>query len=362
MLNFALTGHPLRGWALGRMSNIIGDKSTGKTLLAMEAAGMLLERPPPGIKKVEAHYVEGEAAFDPEYARSLDIPVDAVKFHEIDTIEEFFRLLESICARPSKTKAGLVVLDSVDSITTKGELDTEMGEGTYGTDKSKAIGQTFRRLVRKIAAANVHLMLISQIRENINRMPFAPKWRRNGGKALDFYATNILWLHEREKYKNKQLDLAYGIGVEANVTKNKVARPFRKVHFPILFDYGIDDLYSLIDFLSARKLPDDVRIHRAKGSGGKPASYNWEPAGGKMGLSKLIETIDTDDSGLYLDLVRQAFDAWDWLEDQVSSDRTSKRALLGDITDDDLEPDPEPEPEKKPTRIDDIDPDDDIPF
>lgn len=343
------------------MSNIIGDKSTGKTLLAMEAAGMLLERPPAGIKKVEAHYIEGEAAFDPEYARSLDIPVDDVKFHDIDTIEDFFRKLEEICKRPSKTKAALVVLDSVDSVTTQGELDTDMGEGTYGTDKSKAIGQVFRRLVRQIEAANVHLMLISQIRENINRMPFAPKWRRNGGKALDFYATHILWLHEREKYKNKKLDLPYGIGVEANVTKNKVARPFRKAKFPILFDYGIDDLYSLIDFLTSKTIPDDLQIGRKKGSGGKPASYDWAPAGETMGLATLIETIDNDDSGLYLDLVRQAFDAWDWLEEQVSSERTSKRKLLDGITEDDLEPDPEPE-EETAEKVDPLDPDADIPF
>ncbi len=351
MLNLALTGHPFRAWPLGRISNVIGDKSTGKTLLAMEAAGMLLSRPPPGITKPEAHYWEGEAAFDLEYARSLDMPVDDIKFAEVETIEDVFRRLEALCKKHDPKRGVLVVLDSVDSITSEGELDTEIDEGSYKTEKQRQIGQTFRRLTRQIKAANVHLMLISQIRENISRLPFAPKWRRSGGKALDFYATHLVWLHERTKYKNKKLNLAYGIGVEANVTKNKVARPFRKCEFPILFDYGVDDLYSLIDFLSWSKLTSELRIVRKKGG-----LYTWDPVGEDVRLGTLIDEIDGD-RDLYLDLIRQAFDAWDWIEEQVSSGRTTKRAMLGDFTDKDLEPDPEP-----PKGIDDLDPDEDVPF
>lgn len=344
MLNFALTGHPFRAWPLGRMSNIIGDKSTGKTLLAMEAAGMLLTRPPEGITKPEAHYWEGEAAFDLEYARSLDMPVDDIKFDEVETIEEVFRKLEALCKRHDPKRAALVVLDSVDSITSEGELDTQIDEGSYKTEKQRQIGQTFRRLTRQIKAANVHLMLISQIRENISRLPFAPKWRRSGGKALDFYATHLVWLHERTKYKVKKLDLAYGIGVQANVTKNKVARPFRKVEFPILFDYGVDDLYSVIEFLAQAKITSELRIVRKKGG-----LYTWAPVGSDVRLPTLIDAIDSDRE-LYLDLIRQAFDAWEWLEDQVSSDRVSKRETLAAFTDSDLEPDPDP-----------MDPDADIP-
>ncbi len=205
MLNLALTGHPFRAWPLGRMSNVIGDKSTGKTLVAIEAAGMFLARPPAGITKPEVHYVEGEAAFDLEYARHLQMPVDDIKFDEMDTIEAFFKKLQSICKTRDPKRGALVILDSVDSLTTQGELDTDIDEGSYGTQKSRKIGETFRKLTREIKAANVHLMLISQIRENISSLPFAPKWRRNGGKALDFYASHIVWLHERTKYKIKRL-------------------------------------------------------------------------------------------------------------------------------------------------------------
>ncbi len=349
MLNLALTGHPLRAWPLGRMSNVIGDKSTGKTLVAVEAAGMFLARPPPGITKPEVHYVEGEAAFDLEYARRLGMPVDEIKFDELDTIEAFFKKLQSICKSRDPKRGSLVILDSVDSLTTQGELDTDIDEGTYGTQKSKKIGETFRKLTRETKAANVHLMLISQIRENISSLPFAPKWRRNGGKALDFYASHIIWLHERAKYTVKRLELTYGIGVEANVTKNKVARPFRKVKFPILFDYGIDDIYSMLDFLAQKRVPKSLRILREKGG-----FYTWDPASAeRMHIGDMIDIVD-DDRDLYLDLIRQTFDAWDWLELQVTPDRHSKKELLGDFSDKDLEPDP-------PIGLDDLDPEEDIP-
>lgn len=345
MLNLALTGHPLRAWPLGRMSNVIGDKSTGKTLVAIEAAGMFLARPPPGITKPEVHYIEGEAAFDLEYARRLGMPVDEIKFDEMDTIEAFFKKLQSVCKSRDPKRAALVILDSVDSLTTQGELDTDIDEGTYGTQKSKKIGETFRKLTREVKAANVHLMLISQIRENISSLPFAPKWRRNGGKALDFYASHIVWLHERAKYTIKRLELTYGISVEANVTKNKVARPFRKVKFPILFDYGIDDIYSLLDFLAQKRITKDLRIIREKGG-----FYTWDPADReRMHIGDLIDVVD-DDRDLYLDLIRQAFDAWEWLELQVTPDRHSKKELLGDFSDKDLEPEADP-----------MDPDADIP-
>ncbi len=336
MLNLGLTGHPFRGWPLGRMSNVVGDKSTGKTLVAVEAAGMLLARPPKGITKPEVHYIEGEAAFDLEYARRLGMPVDEIKFEEMDTIEQFFKYLESVCRKHDAKRGVLVILDSVDSLTTQDELDTNIDEGTYGTSKSKQIGQTFRRLTRQLGAANVHLMLISQIRENISSLPFAPKWRRNGGKALDFYASHIVWLHERTKYKIKRLELTYGIGVEANVTKNKVARPFRKVAFPILFDYGLDDIYSMLDFLAQQRITKSLRIVREKGG-----FYNWEPADSeRLHIGDLIDIIDGD-RDLYLDLIRQTFDAWEWLELQVTPDRHSKKEMLGDFSDKDLEPDPQ---------------------
>lgn len=346
MLNLALTGHPFRGWPLGRMSNVIGDKSTGKTLVATEAAGMFLARPPEGITKPECHYIEGEAAFDLEYARRLGMPVDDIKFEELDTIEEFFKYLESVCKKKADPKRGsLVILDSVDSLTTQSEMDAEIDEGSYGTAKSKQIGQTFRRMTRQLQAANVHLMLISQIRENISKLPFAPKWRRNGGKALDFYSSHIVWLHERKKYKIERLELTYGIGVEANVTKNKVARPFRKVAFPLLFDYGTDDIFSLLDFLAQKRITSSLRIPRAKGG-----LYTWEPASEEqIKIGEMIDIID-DDRDLYLDLIRQAFDAWEWLELQVTPDRHSKKELLGDFTDKDLEP-----------EVDPMDPDGDIP-
>lgn len=336
MLNLALTGHPLLGWPMGRMSNVIGDKSTGKTLLAIEGSTMLINRPPPGITKPKVTYYEGEAAFDIPYAENLGMPVDRVDFEEGDTIEEVYTCLNRCieAGRDGQYDGQLFILDSMDSISSTEEMKRKIDDGSYGMEKQKKMGEIFRRLVRPMEEVNMHLMIISQIRENITTLPFAPKWRRSGGKALDFYATHVLWLAEMKKHKRN--DWVYGIQVKCKNTKNKVARPYREVEFPIIFEYGVDDIHSMLNFLRYHKDSTLPKSHCVvKGTGGW-----YQVDDGKMQLEDYIEHIENNPSA-YAELVKKTYRAWDWFEQACSVERASKTDLLGNLTPADIELDDE---------------------
>lgn len=237
------------GWPLGRISNLVGDKSSGKTLLAMEACTNFSMQYPYG----KIYYMEAEAAFDQDYAAALGMPVDKVDFieHDENTVEEFYEILEAIIKEHSESKQpGLFILDSLDALSDRAELDRKIDEGSYGTGKPKKLSELFRRLVSKVEKTNIHIMIVSQIRENIGVMAGA-KYSRSGGKALDFYASQVLWLKEIKKHKkmSNKIERIVGIQIEANCKKNKIGLPYRECEFPIYLGYGVDDITAHLEFL-----------------------------------------------------------------------------------------------------------------
>lgn len=240
------------GWPLGRVSNIVGDKSSGKTLLAIEACTNFHLKYPEGIIK----YYEAEAAFDTDYARALGMPIDAVEFvGEENTIEELFELLESHVDDPkTKLQPTIYVVDSLDALSDRAELDRDIDQGSFGANKPKKLSETFRRLIAKLEKSKTHVMIVSQVRDNIGAMVGA-KYKRSGGRALDFYASQVLWLREKKKIKKtiKNIERTIGIDVEAECKKNKVGLPYRKCEFPIYFGYGVEDISAHIEFLNTVK-------------------------------------------------------------------------------------------------------------
>lgn len=335
MLNLSLTGHPLLGWPLGRVSNVVGDKSTGKTLLAIEAATLLLKRPPKGITKPRVVYFEGEAAFDQGYAEMLGMPVNDVIFEsgengEVATVEDVFDCAMDYCNNTrDKETATLMIVDSLDSISSEREKARDIrDEKTYGMEKTNKLSEAFRKLVQPMEDAQMHLMIISQVRDNITQLPFAPRYRRSGGKALDFYCSHVTWLAEIAKHKT--LDWVYGIQIKANVTKNKVSRPYRKCEFPIIFEYGIDDIHSMITFLKDKRFSKEYRIDTSKGW------WSWPRLDEKMKMEDLVDIVE-EDREMYKALIKDAYTGWDWYEQQCTVDRLSKADLLGNITPEDVE-------------------------
>ncbi len=235
------------GWVLGRVSNVVGDKSAGKTLLAMESSANFALAYPDGMIR----YGESESAFDVPYARALGMPVDRIEFNEknpMRTVEDLYDDL-SRCLDAWKDRPGLYIIDSLDALSDAAEMDREFDEGSFGGTKPKAIGKLFRMLIERIEQQRVHFMVISQLRDKLG-VTFGETKTRSGGKALDFYATHIMWLAEKAKLKRKigEIERIVGVEVQAYVKKNKIGLPFRKADYSVLFGYGVDDLMAMAEW------------------------------------------------------------------------------------------------------------------
>jgi recombination protein RecA len=238
------------GWAEGRVANIVGDKSAGKTLLAIEAcANFALDHPAEHIA-----YRESEAAFDMTYAQSMGMPIGVDWSEEIRTVEDMDRDLARWLSTRKNHEPNLYVLDSLDALSDQAEASREIGEASYGVGKAKAMSEMFRRRTAELREKRCTLIIISQIRDKIG-VTFGETKTRSGGRALDFYSSQVVWLSELKKIKRTVtgVDRITGVEIRARNRKNKIGKPFRETDLTILFNYGIDDEQSMLDWLKKNK-------------------------------------------------------------------------------------------------------------
>lgn len=250
LLNCVLGG----GYPLGKIVNVVGNRSAGKTLLAIEACINFLKKFPNG----KVFYNETEAAFSTDYAAKLGMPIDKINFHKSFTVEDVFTSMEKILSENEKTPM-LYILDSLDALSDNAELERDITDGSFGASKAKLLSELFRRLANKLESAQMTVIFISQIRDKLN-VTYGKKWERSGGKALDFYASQIIHLTEIEKNKKtiKGIERIVGVTVKAYCEKCKTGFPFRSCTFPIYFGYGVDSVEASLEFLKQVKKLEDL--------------------------------------------------------------------------------------------------------
>jgi len=237
-------GHHLF-WSSGFISH--------NTLLAIEACANFAMQHPKG----KIYYREVESAFDNDYAEALGMPISRIDFgdDQLDTVEDFFEDMQRVIAK-SKGIPSLYVLDSLDALSDRAEMARDIDKGTYGANKPKQLSEMFRRLVRQMQRANVTLIVISQVRSKIG-ISFGRNTTRSGGRALDFYSSQVLYLQHLGQIAKtiKGIKRPTGIKVRGKIDKNKVALPLREAGFSILFGYGVNDRAACIEWLKQNKSP-----------------------------------------------------------------------------------------------------------
>lgn len=305
-LDAALSG----GWPLGRVSNTVGDKSSGKTLLAIEAAANFAHTFPDPDYVV--YYREAEAAFDKSYAGALGLPLDRVRFEgkdygpkkpwKMETVEDLYEDVNRVLDE-AKDKPCLYILDSLDALSDDAEMARGIGDASFGGSKPKKMGEMFRRLVRRIEEQSMHMMVVSQLKDKIG-VSFGEQKTRSGGKALDYYASHIVWLTELGKMKRTmdKVERVVGINVRARVKKNKVGLANREFEYPILFGYGIDDMTANVEWL--------VEI----GKGERLAEVELSAAGYKVRIPNLRNKGGAEARETREGLRRIVFEEWQRIE------------------------------------------------
>jgi recombination protein RecA len=263
------------GWAVGRVSNIVGDKAAGKTLIAVEACANFARV----CRSLEdIRYIEAESAYDEAYGQQIGMPPGVHPVDNIHTVEQLFADLEQFVRRKRSTPA-LYVVDSLDALSDADEMERPIEKGTYGAGKAKLMSELFRRTAADIHNSNCALLIVSQLRDTIGVM-FGERQKRSGGRALDFYASQVVWLSELRKIERriKGVDRIVGTNVRVRNKKNKVGKPFREADVTLWFEYGIDDEGSCLDYLEKHKAANGVDlndIRKQVGEARRHQDRNW---------------------------------------------------------------------------------------
>ncbi|UCF67332.1 MAG: recombinase RecA [Acidobacteriota bacterium] len=242
------TGSLSLDWALGvggvprgRVVEIFGPESSGKTTLALTVVAQAQERG--GM----AAFIDAEHALDPDYATKLGVDVDNLLVSQPDSGEQALEIAEVLVRSGA---LDVVVVDSVAALVPRAELEGEMGDTHVGL-QARLMSQALRKLTAIVAKSRTSLIFINQLREKVGVM-FGNPETTTGGRALKFYSSQRIDIRRIGAIKDG--DVVVGNRTKVKVVKNKLAAPFRIVEFDILYNEGISRHGDLIDLGIAHKL------------------------------------------------------------------------------------------------------------
>ena len=256
------------GLPMGRIIEIYGPESSGKTTLTLELIAQAQKK-----NKVCA-FIDAEHALDPIYARKLGVKIEDVFISQPDNGEQALEICETLVRSGG---VDVVIIDSVAALVPKAEIEGDMGDNHVGL-QARLMSQALRKLTGIVKQANCMVVFINQLRMKIGVM-FGNPETTTGGNALKYYASVRLDIRKGNSLKDKE-DVI-GIETKVKVVKNKVAPPFKSANFQILFNYGIAKNGELID------LGVNAKIVQKTGAW---FAYNGQKIGqGKVNAMKFLD-------------------------------------------------------------------------
>jgi recombination protein RecA len=272
------------GYPKGRIIEIYGPESSGKTTLAIHAIAEAQKQG--GI----AAFIDAEHAFDRFYAANLGVDVDNLWISQPDNGEQALEIAEQLIR---SSAIDIIVIDSVAALTPKAEIEGDMGDNKLGL-QARLMSQALRKLTAAISKTNTTCIFINQLREKIGVM-FGNPETTTGGNALKFYASVRLDIRKTGQLKNG--DEVIGNQVRVKIVKNKVAPPFRKAEFDVMFGKGISKSGEIVDL--------GAELGVIKKSGSWFSYQDTKLAQGRDACKQVIE----DNPELAEELEKKIFDA-----------------------------------------------------
>jgi recombination protein RecA len=249
MLDLAISNKPNGGIAVGRITEINGLESSGKSLLG---AHILAETQRKGGVAV---YIDTETSVSTEFLGAIGVDVESMLYLHLETVEDIFEAVEEIVAKvreSDKDRLVTILVDSLAAATTKVELEADFEKDGWATSKAIIISKAMRKITQMIGRQKIALVFTNQLRQKLGVM-FGDPWTTSGGKALPFHASTRIRLKNIGQIKDKKNN-NIGMKMRAQVIKNRLGPPMRHADFELYFETGIDDDGSWLKVMKEHKL------------------------------------------------------------------------------------------------------------
>ncbi len=249
MLDLAIANKPNGGIAVGRITEINGLESSGKSLIG---AHILAETQKKGGVAV---YIDTENAVSEEFLKVLGIDTSQLLYLQLQTVEEIFQAIEEIVLKvreAEKDRLVTILVDSLAAASTQVEIDADFEKDGWATSKAIIISKAMRKITQLIGRQRIALVFTNQLRAKLGVM-FGDPWTTSGGKALPFHASTRIRLKNKGRITDTKKNVL-GMTILAQVVKNRLGPPLRHAEFPLYFESGIDDIGSWLEVMKKHKL------------------------------------------------------------------------------------------------------------